>query len=56
MKVHLISKGKNKALVVVHEQRADGKNISSTRHLKLLGGIWTDSKGNRYSLDEQAKA
>lgn len=51
MKIQLISKGKNKALVVVHEQRADGKNVSTTRHLKLSGGVWTDSKGNKYTLD-----
>lgn len=51
MQIKIISKGKSKALVVVQEQRADGKNVSTTRHLKLSGGVWTDAKGNKYTLD-----
>lgn len=50
MKFSIISKGKGKAEIVVHEQRADGEKVSTTRHLKLSGGSWTDSKGNKYTL------
>jgi len=51
MEVKVISKGKSKAVVVVHSKTAEGKTVSETRHLRYSGGVWTDAKGNKYSLD-----
>jgi hypothetical protein len=50
MKIQVISKGKGKAEVVVHTETEYGL-VSETRHVKLSGGVWTDAKGNKYTLD-----